>query len=373
MEMIQVAKPYFVKEDIDFIMKHTREVLESGMLMQGEWVGQFEEAFAEYCGTRYARAVNAGTSALIAALDYLGCEGREVLVPTNTFLASANAVIFAGATPVFCDIVPATLLIDYDEIVARTNENTAGLILVHQAGLIPPDLQRIREYCRDKGLFLLEDSAHAAGSSSAEGRAGSLGDAAAFSMLATKIITSGGEGGMVTTNSEELAHRVVSLRFHGEDSKRGIQDRVGYSWRMTEIQAIAGLTQVRRLDEIIAKRMDVAARYDAGFAGLGKVNVLPLPEGVKNAYYKYPLILADGLKRPEVKERLEKEFGVKSGTSYWPPCHLQPAYRDRYGYKEGDYPRAEAALNQTIALPMHCHLTDDEVGRVIEAVSTIVG
>lgn len=371
MEMIQVAKPYFAKEDIDFITDNVRKVLESGMLMQGKWVREFEEAFAEYCGVRYARAVNSGTSALIAALEFFDVAGKEVLVPTNTFLASANAVILAGGTPVLCDIVPATLLVDYDEIVARTNQNTAGLILVHQAGLIPPDLEKIRSFCRGKDLFLLEDSAHAAGSSSPEGRAGGLGDASAFSMLATKIITAGGEGGMVTTNSEELAHRVVSLRFHGEDEKRGIQDRVGYSWRMTEMQAIAGLAQIRRLDEIVAKRMDIAARYDAGFADLERVRTLPLPPGVKNAYYKYPLMLASDLRRLDVKERLEDEFGIKSGTAYWPPCHLQPAYRQRFGYKEGDYPRAEAALDQTLALPMHCHLTDDEVGRVIDAVRQI--
>ena len=373
MEMIQVAKPYFTDDDIDFITENTRDVLKSGMLMQGKWVREFEETFAAYCGVRYARAVNSGTSALIAALNFFEIEGKEVLVPTNTFLASANAVIFAGGTPVFCDIVPETLLIDFDEIVRRTNEKTAGLVLVHQAGLIPPDLTRIREYCRDKGLFLLEDSAHAAGSSSPEGRAGGLGDASAFSMLATKIITSGGEGGMVTTNSEELAHRATSLRFHGEDHKRGIQDRVGYSWRMTEIQAIAGLTQVRRLDEIVSLRMSVAARYDEGFRDLDGVQALPLPQGCRNAYYKYPLILGDHLSRLAVKERLESEFQVKSGTSYWPTCHLQPAYREKYGYAEGDFPKAEHTLNQTIALPMHCHLTDEEVERVIDAVRAIAG
>jgi perosamine synthetase len=347
MEMIQVAKPYFTDGDIDFITENTRDVLKSGMLMQGKWVREFEEAFAAYCGVRYARAVNSGTSALIAALNFFEIEGKEVLVPTNTFLASANAVVFAGGRPVFCDIVPETLLIDFDEIVRRTNEKTAGLVLVHQAGLIPPDLDRIREYCKNKGLFILEDSAHAAGSSSAEGRA-------------TKIITSGGEGGMVTTNSEALAHRATSLRFHGEDHKRGIQDRVGYSWRMTEIQAIAGLTQVRRLDEIVSLRMNVAARYDEGFRDLESAQALPLPEGCRNAYYKYPLILGDHLSRP-----------VKSGTSYWPTCHLQPAYRDKYGYAEGDFPKAEHTLNQTIALPMHCHLTDEEVDRVIAAVRAI--
>jgi len=222
MAKVQVARPYFPAEDIDEIVRDVRAVLESGMLMQGKHVQQFEEEFARYCGVAHARAVNSGTSALVGILDYFDVRDREVLVPVNTFLASANAVIFAGGKPVFVDIDPETLLINFDDMVARTTARTAGLILVHCAGLITSNLDGIREFCSSRGLFLLEDAAHAAGSSREGRRAGGLGDAGAFSMLATKIITSGGEGGMVTTNDADLAHRVVSLRFHGEDFKRGI-------------------------------------------------------------------------------------------------------------------------------------------------------
>lgn len=373
MEKIQVARPYFPPEDIDEIVRDVRAVLESGMLMQGKYVRQFEEEFAAACGVRHARAVNAGTSALIGILDYFDVRDREVLVPVNTFLASANAVLFAGGRPVFVDIDRETLLIDFDDMVARTTARTVGLILVHCAGLITEDLDRIREFCSSRGLFLLEDAAHAAGSSRRGRRAGSLGDAGAFSMLATKIITSGGEGGMVTTDDEALAHRIVSLRFHGEDEKRGRQDRIGWSWRMTEIQAVCGIRQVRRLDEIVARRMRVAARYDEAFADLPRVHALPLPDGDRNAYYKYPLRLDPPLERVAVQERLDSEFGVRTGTSYWPPCHLQPAYRERFGYAEGDYPAAEDALSRTLALPIHCELTDDQVRRVIEAVRTVCG
>lgn len=370
MAKVQVARPYFPAEDIDAIVADVRTTLESGMLMQGKQVRQFEEEFAAYCGVKHARSVNSGTSALIGILDYFGVRDREVLVPVNTFLASANAVIFAGGKPVFVEIEADTLLIDFDDLVARTNSKTAGLILVHCAGLITPQLDRIREFCKSKGIFLLEDAAHAAGSSRGGERAGALGDAGAFSMLATKIITSGGEGGMVTTNDEALAHRIVSLRFHGEDHKRGIQDRVGYSWRMTEIQAICGIRQVRRLDEIVDRRMRVAAAYDRAFAGLPTVRPLRVPEGDRNAYYKYPLYLAPPLERTKVQARLDQEFDVKTGTSYYPPCHLQPAYR-AFGYREGDYPVAEEALNRTIALPIHCDLTDDEIRQVIDGVHAV--
>jgi dTDP-4-amino-4,6-dideoxygalactose transaminase len=370
---IQVAKPYFPAADIADILRDTRTVLESGMLMQGPFVRRFEEEFARYVGVRHARAVNSGTSALHGILEYYDIADREVIVPVNTFLATANAVLFAGGRPVFAEIRPDTLLVDFDDLVRRVTPKTAGVVIVHVAGLIGDDVERIRDFCRDRGLFVIEDAAHAAGSSRQGQKAGSFCDAAAFSLLATKIITSAGEGGIVATDDEALAHRITSLRFHGEDTKRGIQDRIGYSWRMTEMQAIVGATQVRRLDEIVGRRMAIAAAYDRGVARLENVHVLPLRSGDRNAYYKYPLHLRPPLDRRAVQARLDAEFGVRTGTSYWPPCHLQPAYRKAFGYKEGDYPVAEAALDRTIALPMHCDLTDDEIRRVITAVGVVCG
>ena len=370
---IQVAKPYFPADDIDEILANVRAVFESGMLMQGPYLRRFEEDFAAYVGVRHARAVNAGTSALHGILNYYEVTDREVIVPVNTFLASANAVLFAGGRPVFADIRPDTLLVDFDDLVRRITPKTAGIMLVHCAGLISEDVDRIRDLCRERGLFLVEDAAHAAGSSRRGRKAGALGDAAAFSLLATKVITSGGEGGIVTTDDEALAHRITSLRFHGEDHTRGTQDRIGYSWRMTEMQAIVGSTQVRRLDEIVARRMAVAAAYDEAFGRLANVRPLVTPGGDHNAYYKYPLHVLPPLERRAVQQRLDAEFGVRSGTSYWPPCHLQPAYRKAFGYKEGDYPVAEAALAQTIALPMYCELTEEEIGRVIDAVTAVCG
>ncbi len=367
---VQVAKPYFPEEDIAEILANVRAVLESGMLMQGKYVKQFEEEFAAYVGARHARAVNSGTSALLGILSYYDVRDREVLVPVNTFLASANAVLFAGGKPVFVDIDPDTLLVDFADLRARVTSRTAGVMLVHVAGLISQDLDDIRSYCAERGLFVIEDAAHAAGSSRQARKAGSLAAAAAFSLLATKVITAGGEGGLVTTDDEQLAHRITSLRFHGEDTTRGIQDRVGYSWRMTEIQAICGVTQVRRLDEIVSRRMQIAAAYDRAFAGMSTVKPLRTAEGDRIAYYKYPLRLVPPLERRAVQERLDREFDIKTGTSYWPPCHLQPAYR-AFGYREGDYPVAERALDQTIALPMHCYLTADEIRRVIQAVATV--
>jgi dTDP-4-amino-4,6-dideoxygalactose transaminase len=294
-------------------------------------------------------------------------------VPVNSVLACGIAVLFEGGKPVFVEMDPETLCLDVEDMKRRVTDRTRGVMVVHMAGLVPPAIEEIRSFCKDRGLFLLEDASHAQGSAHGGKIAGSFGDAAAFSLLATKVITSGGEGGIVLTNDEKLAHRVQSLRFHGEDSKRGIQDRIGYSWRMTEMQAIVGLKQVQRLDEIVAKRMDIGRRYDAAFSPLGSVRPVRVAEGSRCAYYKYPLVLNPPLRRPEVAQRLDQEHGVRSGTSYWPPCHLQPAYRQAFGYKEGDFPVAEEVLDRTISLPMYCDMTDEEVQRVIDGVRKVCG
>lgn len=368
---IVIAKPYLTGDDIERVLKDVRFILESGMMMQGAFVEKFERAFAAYVGVTHARAVSSGTSALHAIMEYFNVRDAEVLVPVNTFLATPNVVLFAGGKPVFVEMDPETLCLDVDDLKQRITPKTKGIIVVHLAGLIQPRIEEIEVLCKERGLFLVEDASHAHGSSHGGRIAGSFGDAAAFSFLATKVITTGGEGGIVTTRDGELADRVKSLRFHGEDTTRGIQDRLGYSWRMTEMQAVVGLTQVGRLAEIVEKRMAIAAAYDNAFRGNAYLTTVNVPRGDKNAYYKYPLILAKGVNRLVVKERLEKEFGVSSGTSYWPPCHLQPAYQKAFGYSEGMFPVAEDVLSRTISLPMHCHLTGDEVARVIEAVHKV--
>jgi perosamine synthetase len=373
MNIIQVAKPYFPKEDRETILQDIQSVFDSGMFMQGKFVKEFEKEFAEYVGTRYAVAVNSGTSALQGILNYLNVQDSEVLVPVNTFLATANAVIFEGGIPVFVEMNPQTLCVETADLEKRITSKTKGVIMVPLAGLIPPNMDEISEMCKKHNLFFVEDASHAQGSTYKGKGAGSMGIAGAFSLLATKVMTSGGEGGMVTTDNEELAKRIVSLRFHGEDYARGIQDRIGHSWRMTEIQAICGLTQVRRLKEIVEMRMEIARKYDKAFEELSTVSVVKVPDGDENAYYKYPLVLGKSLKREEVAEKMEQRFGVKTSVTYWPPCHLQPAYKKKFGYKEGDYPVAEEVLNRTISLPMYCELTDKDIARVVEAVQKTCG
>lgn len=371
MEKIPIAKPYIPQEDVKEILTNIGSIFDSGMLMQGTFVRQFEESFAAYVGRSYGRATNAGTSALQAALNYYEIKDKEVLVPVNTFLATSNAVLFEGGKPVFVDIDPHTLCMSFKDMEARLTSRTKGVIFVSLAGHIPSYMEKIQQFCKDKGLFLIEDASHAHGSRHNNHMAGAFGDAATFSFLATKIITAGGEGGIVVTNDEALAKRVESLRFHGEDFTRGIQNRIGYSWRMTEMQAIVGLTQVKRLEEIAEKRMAIGSAYNKAFKNIPALTIISVPDGDRDAYYKYAIILDKKLSREQVKERLDKEFFIASATSYWPPCHLQPAYKEAFGYKEGDYPVAENILSRTISLPIYTAMGDKEIQRVIEAMSAI--
>jgi perosamine synthetase len=176
-----------------------------------------------------------------------------------------------------------------------------------------------------------------------------------------------GVGGMLTTNDDELALRARSVRFHGEDRVRGIQDRLGADWLMTEFQAALGLAQLQNLNEIVDKRMRIAQRYDAAFADIANIRTFALHRGARSGYYKYPVQIGPSFDKDEIAAALRKK-GVAVGSAYWPPIHLQPVYRERFGYKEGDFPAAEYILQKVITLPMYPDLTEEAISDVIEAV-----
>lgn len=368
--LIPQTKPYIPEEDIIGLLAAFREILESGQLINGRYTQMFEEKTAKALGVKYAVAMNSCTSALETMLDYIDMRDREVIVPVNTFLASANAVLFAGGKPVLVDIAE-DLLIDFEKLKAAVNEKTKAVMIVHLAGYIHPQIEEIKAFCRERGIYLLEDAAHAHGASLKGIQAGAWGDAGAFSYYATKVMATG-VGGMLTTNDEGLAARARSLRFHGEDTTRGIQDRLGRDWLMTEFQAAMGVFQLARLPEAVEKRMAIAKEYDAAFTGISGISIFPLPNSAISGYYKYPVRILEPFKKEEIKLYLEKEEGIKVGNAYWPPCHLQPAYKNLFGYKEGDFPVAEKVLSETISLPLYPDMTDEEVGRVIQALHSAV-
>ena len=366
-KFIPPAKPYFPLEDIREIKEHVEKILKSGMLTLYTYTMEFEEKFAELTKVKYAVAVNSGTAALEIALRCMGLKaGDEVLVPTNTFTATAASIIFAGGKPVLTDINPETLCIDVKNVQENLSSKTKGVIAVHIGGLVCPDINAIKEICEDYRLFLIEDAAHAHGSSINGEPAGSLGDVGCFSFYPTKVMTTG-EGGMITTNDDRMAEKARRLRDQGKESfGSNVIVSLGYNWRMSEVSAAIGLTQLRRLPEIIEKRNKIARYYDEEFSRISEVKRIVTPKNMVNNYYKYVLILNQDINRDEFKGKLREKGVGCGGEVYWPPLHLQPLYQRVLGVKRGDFPNAERVCSRMICPPIYTEMSLEEAEYVVE-------
>jgi len=368
------VKLYFPPDDINHILDDVKKILQSGMLTLGTYTKDFETEYAKVCGVQHAVAVNSGTSALEIALRARGLkDGDEVLVPTNTFSATAAAVIFAGGRPVLTDVDPGSLCMNAENAQRYVTPKTKGVIAVHIGGLICPEIKEIRKMCRDSHLFLIEDAAHAHGSKLESQSAGSFGDAGCFSFYPTKVMTTG-EGGMITTNSEELATKAKILRDQGKENfQSNMIVELGYNWRMNEISAAIGLTQLKRLPEMIEKRNKIAKYYDQELSKLNGIKPLARPQNILHNYYKYVALLDQEIDRENFKGKL-RMHGVRCGGEvYWPPVHLQPIYQKLLRTRKGDFPKAEDVCSRMVALPMYSQMTLEEAEYVIKIIKEISG
>ena len=366
------ARPCIPEEDVAALLEDFAQILRGGRLTMGPYLERFEQEFAACVGAEYAVGMSSGTAPLEVALRHWGVAGGDVLVPTNTFIASANAALLAGGRPVLCDIDPQTLSSGLPQIEERLTARAVAVVVVHIAGLIAPDIEAIRSFCRVRGLFLLEDAAHAHGASADGQLAGSLGDAASFSFFPTKPMTAG-EGGMLTTDDEQLAAFARSFRTHGMAAEGRSLVRLGSNYRLPELSAALGLRQLARLNEFVAERNRLAARYRHELTRLGLAHIL-LPEFADrvHAYYKFPVCLPLGWDRGRVAAALRDRYGIEAGSAYWPPCHLEPFYQRELGYRQGDFPVAEAVLKRIVALPMFYGLCDEEVAAVCRGCAEIL-
>lgn len=354
-------------------------MLSSGALTLGPHTREFEAAFAAaHTGPRasspdgpHAVAVASGTAALTIALLALGVRGREVVVPANTFYATAAAVLQAGARPVFADVDAGTFALDATTTAAALTSRTAAVVAVHIGGLIPPQIDELRALCDERGIALVEDAAHAHGATFDGRFAGSFGAAAAFSFYPTKVVTSG-EGGMVLTFSEEIAQEARIYRDQGKGAfSANHHVRLGSAWRMSELHAATGLVHLRRMEEFIARRRTVAARYDKALADLDGLQPLAEPPGCRSNIYKYIALLPAGLDRARFKSELAQRFQVKlSGEVYDLPLHRQPVLAE---YAGPPLPVAEELAARHICLPVHSDMTDGEVDEVLAAVAAVHG
>jgi dTDP-4-amino-4,6-dideoxygalactose transaminase len=347
------------------------EALETGQLTLGKYGAHFEQAFARYCGVRHAVAVGSGTAALEIILRALDVTGRDVLVPANTFFATAAAVVHAGGWPVLMDTDPDSFGTAPEELERRLTPHTAGAIVVHIGGIVSRRMPELVEVAARKGIWLVEDAAHAHGSSLAGTKAGAFGIAGAFSFYPTKVITSG-EGGMIVTSDERIAAEARRYRDQGKESfERNAHTRLGYNWRLSEPHAIIGLRHFQRLPAMIVARQRIAALYDAALARMGRLRPLAVPSDGASNYYKYIAVLPNGVDRSALKRRLREEHGVAlAGEVYEQPIHRQPVFEQHARYP---LPASEEVCARHVCLPIFASMTDDQGHRVVEALQRALG
>jgi perosamine synthetase len=371
---IPITKPFIGEEEKQLVS----EVITSGWISQGPKVAEFEERFAAYVGCKYAVATTSCTTALHSALSISGIgPGDKVIVPSLSFIASANAVIYCGATPVFADIDPQTCNIDASKIEGAITEKTKAILPVHQMGL-PVDLDRIKEIARKNRLIVIEDAACAVGSEYKGRRIGSHGNIACFSFHPRKIITTG-EGGMITTDDAEIAERLRRFRHHGmsiSDMERHKADRViietypeiGYNYRMTDMQAAMGIEQLRKLPSILERRRHIAGVYDKELSRVPHIRIPEVPAYAYHNYQSYWIELLDSCpvdRNTLMSKLLERGIATRRGIM---AIHLEESYSQ---YRIS-LPVTEKVTGNTLLLPIYPSMTGEEQEYVIMCVRKIL-
>jgi perosamine synthetase len=352
----------------------TLEVLRSGRLSLGSMLPRFERGLADWLGVDDAVAVSSGTAALHLGVRALGWgPGDEIVTSPLSFVASANCLLYEGATPVFCDVDPATLNLDPGAARAAVGERTAGILPVHIFGW-PAAMPELEAIAGGRGLGILEDACEALGAVDAEGvRVGARGNLATLAFYANKQLTTG-EGGAIVPTDGDVAARLRSERNQGRATDMGwlAHDRLGFNYRLTEMQAALGVAQLERLDELLAERARVADLYAER---LGGIEGLTVPAGGRGAerrsWFVYLVQLPKGTDRDAVVAALA-ERGVES-KAYLPCIHLMPDYRERFGFRGGEFPVAEAASSRSLALPFFTTMGEADVERVVVALREAAG
>jgi len=378
-QFLPFALPLIGQEEIDGVM----ECLRSGWLTTGPKTRQFEEEFAAYVGAKHALAVNSCTAALHLALEALKVgPGDEVVTSPMTFTATAAVIEHLGARPVFVDVEPATLNLDARGIEGAITPKTKAILPVHFAGQAC-DLTTILEVSRRRGIPVVEDAAHAIPTRYQGKLVGSFGDVTCFSFYATKNVTTG-EGGMITTDRDDVADRVRLMHLHG--MSRGAWKRYteagswayeilapGFKCNLSDVASAIGIPQLRRCEEFHARRREIARRYTEAFAGLPGARVPVVHDDFAHGWHLYVLQIDSSALSIDRDGFIREMMGRKIGVSvHFIPLHIQPYYRDKYGYAPDDFPNALAAFKAIVSLPLYARMSDGDVDDVIAAVRDIV-
>jgi len=378
-EFIPYGRQWIDDKDIEAVT----ETLKSDYLTTGPKIQEFEDEFADYVDAKYAVAIANGTAALHAATYAAGIkEGDEVITTPLTFAATANSVLYQDAIPVFADVNPKTYNIDPESIKEKITEKTKAIIPVHYTGQ-PCEMDEIKEIAAENDLIIIEDGAHAVGATYKKQKIGSIGDMTTFSFHPVKNMTTG-EGGMITTDSKKLYDKLMKFRTHGitKDESEYInksdgswyheQQELGYNYRITDIQAALGITQLEKLDKFLDRRREIVNRYNQKFK---EIDGLIIPEQLKktnSAWHIYVLQLElDKLTgdRKEIFEALrEKNLGV---NVHYIPVYFHPYYQS-LGYEKGICPNAEKLYKRIITIPLYPKMTDQQVDEVIKRIKSTI-
>jgi perosamine synthetase len=367
---IPLSNPDITQMEVDQVL----EVLGTPYLSRGSKLDEFEKLVADFTGTRFAIAVNSGTSALhliVRALDIT--DGDEVITSPFSFIASANCLLFERAKPVFVDIDPATLNIDVNKIADKITDRTRGILPVDILGL-PADWDEIIRIAQKYNLQLIEDSCEALGAEYKGKKAGSFGTAGTFGFYPNKQITTG-EGGVIVTDNPQLAELCGSMRNQGREYNGDWFQhvRLGYNYRLSEMSCAIGIAQMKRIKEILNKREKVAELYNLKLSGIEEISTLPGFPDIKRSWFVYIVIFSEKYNNNQ-RDKIAGEL-VNRGIGcarYFAPLHLQPFYIDMFGYKKGDFPVTESIGERTLALPFYTGMTEDDIDIVVNNLKDIL-
>ena len=372
---VKIAKPFMNEDIVDTVAS----ILRSGMMVQGKYVKEFETKLSNYIGAKHVIAVNSGTAALHVAI-FAVLESRrkpispgdaEVVTTPLSFAATANAVLHAGCTPVFADVDPETFNIDPNKADDKVSERTIAIEPVDVFGL-PADLEKINSIANAHGFPVVEDAAEAIGASLSGKKIGTISELTCFSTYATKNLHTG-EGGFVTTADDDLARSMEMIRSQGQSSKYN-HKMLGYNYRMLEMSAAIGIPQISILDDLNSKRRENAKSLKETLSHVPSLTFQRVAKPEEHAWYMFSLLLDErkaGMSRDKFVSKL-KESGIDADVSWPTPIHLQPYFRERFGYKEGDFPISEMICKSIFQLPIQPFLTSEEVHRTSSAVKSIL-
>ncbi len=376
---IPILRLEYSSTEIEYIKNGVEEILKSGYLTMATKVKEFEGKFAKWCGVKYAIGTNSGTSSLEIPLRIVGVEGKTVICPSNTYMATPIAAVHAGAKVAFTETLREDLQMSPASLryLLEKTPNVAAVIVVHIGGSISSKYWEIKEMCDNNSIPIIEDAAHAHGATIDGKLAGTLGLAGSFSFYPTKVLNAA-EGGIVTTDSQEVFEKGVVLREHGKANPAfNRHTEFGYNWRFSEFHALLGLQQMIKADKILGERRKIAALYDDKLKNIEGIHPIKIPDNIKSAYYKYIALLDERIEREKLKKELKEKYNIAlSGEVYSDPCHNQPVFK-KYPHtiasQNGEkFPVTEYVCKHHICLPLYPGLKDEEVEYVVNSLKECI-